>query len=84
MGLLIHPDILSKVNCAQTSQTALSNPAARSPMIGWSRVKQAQMCSALNISQLWRAREGLLKNKKKKERGRERDEMREQEREKKL
>lgn len=30
VGLLIHPDILSKVNCAQTSQSALCNPGARS------------------------------------------------------
>lgn len=65
LGLLIHPDILSKVNCARTSQTALSNPGARSAMIGWSCVKQAQMCSALNISQLRRARE----DKKEKARG---------------
>lgn len=57
VGLLIHSDILSKVNCAQTSHTALHNPRAKSATIGWCCVNQEQMCSTLNISEEQRVRE---------------------------
>lgn len=60
--LQIHPDSPSKVNCARTSRTALSDPGAKPDAIGRSCVRPPQMCSALNISR----RRGDQKKKKRK------------------
>lgn len=66
VALLIHPDIRSKVNCAQTSQTALSPTPGldRLWLVGpvSNRRRRVQLWTFLSCR---RARKGIKKKKKK-------------------